>query len=212
MGSGVDVTRSYPLSGFRAIDVAAFTLTVTRGDTFAVSVTADDNVFDRLVVDVRTGTLRLGIANQTSLRQVTLRAEVTMPELDALDSACNATVTMRGFSSDILRTIDLSGASHLDADLHSSQLRLTASGASNVVLRGSATELQVDLGGASNTTATDFAVVNADVSLSGASRAQLQVTGQIRSAELSGASTLRYGGGGAVSGVQTSGGSTISRG
>lgn len=185
---------------------------MTKGDTFSVAVTADDNVFDRLVVEVRNGTLRLGIAKETSLRQVTLRAVVTLPEVDALDGAGSASVTMSGFSTDILRTIDLSGASHLEADLRSSQLRLTASGASTAVLRGGATDLLVELGGASSTTATEFPVVNADVSLSGASQAQLQVTGQIRSADLSGASSLRYGGTANVTGVQTSGGSTISRG
>jgi hypothetical protein len=208
----VDATRTYPLTGFRSVDVASFLLTLTRGDAFSVSVTADDNVFDRLVVEVRDGTtLRLAVANQTSLRQVTLKATVTMPELDTLDATASSTVGLSGFATDIPRTIELSGASTLDGDLRASKLELQASGSSEATLRGGAADLVLELGGASTATVTDFSVVNADVELSGASKADLTVTGQIRSAELGGASRLTYGGGGTARDVETSGGSTVTK-
>jgi hypothetical protein len=212
VGSGVDETRPYPLSGFRSVDVTAFALTLTRGDAFAVNVTADNNVFDRLVVEVRDGaTLHIGIANQTSLRQVTLKAEVTMPELDGLDASGSSKVTMSGFGSDVPRTIELSGASTLDGDLRATKLELEASGSSEAKLRGGATDLVLVLGGSSSAAAADFSVTNADVELSGASKADLTVTGQIRSADLGGASHLTYGGGAAEGDVETSGGSTITK-
>ena len=212
IGSGVDETRPYPLAGFRSIDVDAFSLTVNRGDTFAVSVTADNNVFERLVVEVRDGTtLHLGVAPQTSLRQVTLRAEVTMPELDGLDAAASSGVNLAGFTTDVRRTVELSGGSRLDGDLRATSLELEASGASQATLRGGANELVIDLSGASKADATGFSVSEAEVDLSGASEADLTVTGTIRSAELGGASQLRYGGGGSEGDVETSGGSRITK-
>jgi hypothetical protein len=54
-GSGNPVTKQYDYSDFSGVRVdSAFAATVTRGDAFAVSVTADDNLVKYLrIQDVR---------------------------------------------------------------------------------------------------------------------------------------------------------------
>jgi hypothetical protein len=209
VASGVPATRDFPLVDFTDVDVSAFTATITRGDAFAVSVTADDNVFDRLVVEVREGELHLEIADNTTLQGATLSATVTMPEVNSVDGSNGAVLTVGGFQTDVDRDLELSGASQLTGDLRAAELSLELSGGGVATLTGSAASLEVDGSGGAIVSALDLPVTDAEVELSGGSQAELTITGEV-SADLSGGSELRYAGGATQDDVETSGGSSIS--
>jgi hypothetical protein len=208
VASGVPATRDFPLVDFTGADVSVFTATITRGDAFAVSVTADDNVFDRLVVEVREGVLHLGIADNTTLQGATLSATVTMPEVSSVDGSGGAILTVGGFQTDVDRDLELSGASQLTGELRAAGLSLDVSGGGIATLSGGAASLEVDGSGGAIVSALDLPVTDADVELSGGSQAELTVTAEI-SADLSGGSELRYAGGATQGDVETSGGSSI---
>jgi hypothetical protein len=209
VASGVPTTRDFPLVDFTGLDVSVFTATITRGDAFAVSVTADDNVFDRLVVEVREGVLHLGIAEGTTLQGATLSATVAMPEVASVDGSGGAILTVGGFQTDVDRDLELSGASQLTSELRAAALTLDVSGGGVATISGRAASLEVDGSGGAIVRALDLPVTDAEVELSGGSQAELTVTGEI-AADLSGGSELRYAGGAAQGDVETSGGSSIS--
>jgi hypothetical protein len=193
-GSGTVVSRDYPLSGFTHVDVSsAFTVDIAGADTFQVTVEADDNVFDRLVVEVVEGELRIGVANNTTLQNVRLSASVLLPDLEELEvsGAVDATVTPNS-------------AARLDVE---------ATGASTVTMSGEAEELSIELSGGSTFAGRDLtAVVLTEAELSGGSQAEVTVTSRIDSVEASGGSELVYHGGPEVGEVETSGGSRVEAG
>jgi len=104
---------------------------------------------------------------------------------------------------------DLSGASRVTGDIIAGDADLDVSGASNVQLQGAASDMEIEASGASHVDLADFVVSNADVNLSGARQATVNLDG-ILDADLSGASNLSYIGEPTMGDIDTSGGSTIS--
>lgn len=210
VGSGRPVTREMDLSGFTRVQAgSAFTVDIKQGDGFYVAVTADDNLFERLNVSVSGDTLRLQLRPGLNVSRATLRAEVTMPSLRGLDLSGASHCTLAGFKSAESLRLDLSGASSLQGGIEAGNVRLQASGASDVELTGAGGNLSGSSSGASTIRLTDFAVKDADLSLSGASRAYINARGRL-DADVSGASRVEYSGGPTIGRLQTTGGSSIS--
>jgi len=107
--------------------------------------------------------------------------------------------------------IDISGASKIDIlDMNLTRLIVSASGASKIYGEGSAAEISLTASGSSH---FNFYAIESDfldLSLSGASSAEVTVNNTIKGS-LTGASTLKYKNTENVSGVSTTGGSKIIR-
>lgn len=210
VGSGRTVTREMDLAGFSHVQAgSAFVVDIKQASTYRVTVTVDDNLADYLDVSVSGDSLRLRLKPGHSYSRGTLRAEVTMPTLRGIDLSGASQATLAGFESAESLGLNLSGASILRGSIEAGDVRLEASGASTVELTGAGDTLSGMGSGASAIRLADFPVGDADISLSGASRADLDVRGRLN-ADLSGASHLEYAGSPTLGRTQTSGGSTIS--
>ncbi len=229
-GSGRLVTKDLDITDFHGIEAqSTFQIEVTQGEAYSVSVTADDNVWDRLEVGKHGDTLRLGLQQPSMINHVTLRAEITMPALEAVKASGASRVTARGFSEKDVESfqlrvsgasrfsgdiqannadLELSGASRYDGEVRAHNADLELSGASRVDVSGAVASLRLAASGASTADMPDLTADEADVRLSGASRAELNVTNDL-DYELSGASTLRYAGRPRVGHSDTSGGSSV---
>ncbi len=209
IGSGRTVTREMDLTGFTRVQAgSAFVVDIKQGDSYHVAVTADDNLFDDVDASVSGDTLRLRLRPGTRVSRFTLRAEVTMPSLQGVELSGASRGTLTGFRSADRLAIDVSGASSLRGDIEAGDVRLEVSGASTVELTGSGGNLSGNGSGASSLRLARFPVQDADISLSGASTAELDISGRLN-ADLSGASRLEYAGSPTLGRMQTSGGSTI---
>lgn len=153
--------------------------------------------------------LILRLKRGVSLRDATLEATITMPELETLTLSGASAGSVSGFRSSDRLDIALSGASSLDGGLEAVDTRINASGASRVVLEGSATEMVIVGSGASKLNLGDFAADTARVTLSGASEATVNALDRIDPVDVTGASTLRYRGDPNFGRVHTSGASTV---
>ena len=103
----------------------------------------------------------------------------------------------------------ISGASTLTSNVTvDGDVQLIVSGASTVELEGEANDITINASGASNVDLSTFSVNNADVLLSGASQATINLEG-ILNANVSGASHLLYIGNPTLGDIETSSGSTI---
>ncbi len=158
-GSGQYATRDYGVDGFTGISVCCgFKVTVTGGDAFKVSVTADDNVLDYIVAAKEGNTLRLGLdtSQRSSFSTTKLEAAVTMPTLQA--------VTVSGGSQLYLGQSAPQGSS----------LTVDGSGGSQAHLEAmSVQKANVNLSGGATTTLN--VMENLDYNLSGGS--ELRYTG-----------------------------------
>jgi len=232
-GSGNLVTQEFEFSDFTRVEVgSAFQVEIVQADSYRVSVTADDNLFEYIQVSKVGETLKIGL-KLLPMRPLftTLRAEISMPQIYDLNLSGATRGTVSGFSSTENLDIELSGASSLNlAEMSAGDVefelsgasrvsgditaggdaRLDLSGASSVQLQGSAGDLVIDASGASRVELDNFPVASADVKLSGASGATVNLDGRL-DADLSGASRLRYIGEPTMGDIDTSGGSTLSK-
>lgn len=230
-GSGNLVTREMDLSGFTRVAAgSAFEVEIIQGDSYNVIITADDNLFDYIRVDKDGDTLEIRLKSNYNYGFLTLRARVTMPSLYGLDLSGATKATVSGFDSSADFALDLSGASSMTmSEMSAGDMSLEVSGASRVAgsiavgdaefdisgastasLAGSANNIVVSASGASHVELGDFPVNNAEVTLSGASRATVNPSGRL-DVDLSGASNLSYIGEPTIGDVSMSGGSTMTR-
>lgn len=211
VGSGRSVTEEYDFSGFTRVNVgSAFEVDVTQGDDYAVSVTVDDNIVQYLEVRLDGDTLRIGLRPtiRFGFGNTVLRAEITMPEMEGLDLSGATRTRVRGFSSDKMLDVEVSGASTLTGDISSGEMNIEASGASRVELSGETGALDARASGASTLRLQDLASTDTRVNASGASTVVVNPSGRL-TGDASGASTVRYAGSPSTVQVNTSGASSV---
>jgi hypothetical protein len=211
VGSGQTVTTEQDLSGFSKVEASsAFRVNITRSDKYSVEITVDEKVKPYLDVAVKGDTLHIGLKPGTALTGASgpLDAVVTMPALKglALSGACNATIG--GFKSQDRLDTELSGASKLNGEIEAGDIRMELSGASQTTLSGKGKKLDLEASGASQANLADLALADAAVNLSGASKATVNVSGNL-SVDASGASSLQYTGDPTLGPVKTSGASSV---
>jgi len=230
-GSGDLKTEEMDFSEFTRVEVgSAFEVEITQSDSYSVSITADDNLFNHIEVSKEGKILKIGLKPRITFGSVTLKAKITMPQLRGLDLSGATRGTVSGFSStenvdlevsgaSSLELVDISvgdvksdisGASKVTGDITAGDADFDVSGASTVQLEGSASDIVVDASGASRVKLAAFPVNNADIKLSGASSGTVNLDGRL-DADLSGASKLEYIGEPAMGDINTSGASTLSK-
>lgn len=210
-GSGRPETRTYDFSGFTKVAVgSAFQTEITRGESYATSVTIDDNLVQYLDVRVVGDTLRIGLRPHVSLgfRNMTPKAEITMPRLEGLDLSGATRTHITGFSNSEAVSMSVSGASQLRGDITAGEMRLRVSGASTVEITGSTGSLDVDASGASTVRLDGLKSTDTQVQASGASNITVNASGKI-TGQASGASSVSYVGSPASIQVDTSGASNV---
>lgn len=186
-GSDQLVSRSFDLAGFSRIDANnTAQVKVTRGEAFRVEIEVNDNLAPRLDVAVRGDTLYIGLQNG-SYSHVTLRAQVTMPELTG---------------------VKLDGASTLQGQLDSEKLSLNLNGASQATLTGTADLVSIHIDGSSQALLGDLDAAEVEVNANGASRIEIKTSGEVRG-KANGASTITVAGAPTSVDVQTEGASQV---
>jgi hypothetical protein len=191
-GSGNLVTRNMDFSNFTAVDVGGgFRVEITHSNSYSIRVTADNNTFDYIDVYKTDDTLTIGLKTGYSYRSVTLKAQITMPNLYSLVLSGGTQGTAGEFASTHEFNLVLSGGSSLELEGAASNINLVASG-------GSRSDL------------SDFMVHNATVLLSGGSQATINLDDTLN-ANLSGGSQLQYIGTPTMGDISTSGGSAITK-
>lgn len=175
-GSGNLITERLALSGFTGIEVGGSWQVTVRPGPYDVQVTVDDNVVDDLRVEVRGDALHFGLRPRLGLRRVTLRAQVTMPRLDAVEVGGSGDVTFSDFERPSLR-LGVTGSGAVEGSgISVGALAAGVSGSGDITLEGCAT-------------------ASADVSITGSGDITLSGAAGDRPA---GALTLQIGGSGSA--------------
>jgi len=232
VGSRNLVTDDMDFGDFTGVSVGgAFDVEVMKSDSYSVSITADDNLFDYVEVSKTGYMLMIGLKWGYNYQFANLRAEIAIPELYELEfsGATHGAVVGFGCSHAFVLVlsgasslhvsnvsvgdveVDVSGASYLDGNLTAGgDATFVASGESTVELVGEADYLVATVSGASHVELSEFRVHNAIVNLSGASRSTVNLDGRL-DAVVSGASHLLYLGNPTMGDISTSDVSAIGR-
>jgi hypothetical protein len=204
-------TRDIALINFDQLAMgSAFKIHVKQGSSFRIQATGELNDLDDLEAIVnRAGVLEIRYRNTWRGNRDRMDIDITMPTLRAVDFSGASVSTIEGFPN--MRNLDiaLSGASKATYYGSIERLGVDLSGASQLDLSGAGTYLTGDLSGASQLYAFDYPVNEADLGLSGASRARLTVNNLLK-VDASGGSNVRYKGTPTLD-RQLSGGSTVTK-
>jgi hypothetical protein len=191
VGSGDLRTQEVAQSDFMIVDVGSgFKVNITQASSYSLSITADDNMFDYIEVTKTGNTLSVGLESGVSYQTSTLKAEITMPDLQEVQFSGGVNGTASGFVMSHDFRAELSGGSILRIEGEAGNLTATCSGGSRLEL-------------------SEFGVTNASIDFSGGSQGTINVDG-VLDADLSGGSLLFYIGNPTLGDINTSGGSNIS--
>ena len=222
------VTRTIDAPDFDRVDAArAVKVVITGKATGKITIEADDNIMEYVVVEAKGGRLTATIdksVNNVSNADVT----VTVPangRIRALDASSAAritsdvTLTADKFSIDASSaaridaavkstscTVAASSASNIDAAIETGSCTVGASSASKITLKGSADKCSIDMSSAAKLSAAEFTVADCSVDTSSAAKATVNCTDKLR-AEASSGSSIRYTGDCQTSISKSSGGS-----
>ena len=213
-GSGRLETKPFALADFDSIEVnRGVQVQMVRGDSFAVSVTADDNVWDALDVSRQDTTLRIELPSDRLLSNVTVRATVSMPVLLSIHASGGAHATFSGFEVSATAGLALhaSGASEIEGGTNTDALSLDLSGGSRATLSGATAKATIDGSGGCNANLGNLTAQTADLSLSGNSSGSVTVDRNL-DYDLSGASHVVYFGAPQIGKAETSGSSSAQAG
>ena len=192
IGSGKVINKDFDSRDFSRVTVgSAFQIELTQGDSYKVTISADDNIMTYVQVTKTGDTLKIGLQSGRSYNNTTLKAKVTLPTLEGLELSGAAKGTLSGFKSNKALSVELSGAGQLSGEIQSGNANFELSGASKATLKGSAQDAKANVSGASVLDLENYALQNLDVNASGASNVTANIKGKL-DVELSGASNLSY--------------------
>lgn len=190
VGSGNLRTEEEIFSDFNAVNIGSgFQVQITRSNSYHITVTADDNLFDRIEVSKMGNILSIGLTPGVSVTSTTLEVDISMPDLRELQFSGGVRGTATGFNLTHDLNAELSGGSALTMEGRANRLTVSASGGSSIVL-------------------SNFVVIDADIEFSGGSQGTINLSGRL-DANLSGGSKLFYLGDPTLGDITTSGGSTV---
>jgi hypothetical protein len=211
MGSGKLTTQDFQFADFQSVEIAnAFQADISQSDTFSVSITADDNLFDYIKVVKNGSKLSIRFDNLGRYTRGTLKAKITMPILEALSVSGASTGTVSGFKLSQPVSLDASGASTLNGSLDSDTITIHASGASKTNLQGTANTATLAADDASTLNLSGLSTDSASVDLSGASNATISANRKL-DYNLSGASHLTYQGSPSIGRTSSNGASSVTK-
>ena len=192
VGSGNLVTNEEFISDFTSVDAGSgFNIEISQSSSYSVLVTADDNIMDYIDVSKSGDILKVGVNWGVSFSSVTLKVEITMPDIQGLELSGGSKGKIEEISSTDPISIILSGGAQL-------------------VGFGEAGDLSIDMSSGSQLDFTNFTSQNVNIELSGGSQATINLDGTL-DADLSGGSQLYYIGDPILGDIESSGGSSINK-
>ena len=168
-GSGVAATQPREVAAFQSIDLAGSNNVVIRvGEKQSVVVKADDNLLDRVTTEVHSGTLVIANTPGSFTTKSPMRVEVDLPALDALTLSGSGNVVVTGVEAKRL-AVNLPGSGTLAGDGTATRLDVTVGGSGTVQLtRLVAADVRADVSGSGSIFVTATKRLDASVSGSGA--------------------------------------------
>jgi hypothetical protein len=101
-GSGNVITKKYDFAAFDKVNVAGFngSVQIKLGTTFSITVEADDNLINWIVVEKKEDVLKISqqAPPDSWIMGGTFKVTITMPEISKLANSSNGDVSVDGFT------------------------------------------------------------------------------------------------------------------
>jgi hypothetical protein len=202
------------LSGFTSVKASSgVNVYLSQGSTESVEIGAEEEVFQYVIAEIDNNTLVIRIDNSSKRwfkKTGEVNVYVSFTELENIQLSGGTDVMGEGMLEfDNLR-VSASGGSDLRLNLQVNELEVKCSGGADVVLAGAAAYFKGNASGGSDIKAKDLEAEVAEVSASGAADIHIRASRAL-TASASGASDIVYYGNPEKVNVQSSGASDITR-
>lgn len=193
-------TRKYKLSGFRGVEIGgAFEVHLKKSPTFFVTAQGEEEDLENLQFDIDKGVLEVTFKDshrswkfnwKNNHRDVVL--QIGLPELKEAEFTGAAKLLMSGFNNEEDIKLYFSGAAKgIVEDLDVEKFSVELSGAAKLKASGKSVKLNVCGSGASSFEGFPFTTRDADIDLSGASKAEVSIKNSLK-VDASGASKVVF--------------------
>ncbi len=154
-----------PVPAFNSIHAnGPINVYIQRGNEDKVVIRADDNVHDKVTVEVVEGQLRI-FNNAFIQGERVLDAYVTYRALDSIDAAGASTVTSRSMLDTERFKLVARGAAEVRLQINCQNLDLDMQGVANVFLAGTADQFDFSISHVGDLTAYNFDVLNCNAQM-----------------------------------------------
>ncbi|MFB9954966.1 head GIN domain-containing protein [Cellulomonas denverensis] len=194
--AGPTETRNVEIEDVSAIDLrTSGDLTIRRGDTPSLTITAGERTQDRLTSEVRNGVLVLDARGDFGIRiGGSISYELVVTELSDLVVAGSGDVS----ASDVVGAdglqVQIEGSGDVDIDqIDTADVWVSVEGSGGVDLSGRADGAGVSIEGSGGVDLGDLAVAEADVSIEGSGEVEVDARDRL-AVSISGSGSVRYSG------------------
>jgi len=230
-GSGVLETRQFDYADFTQLALSqGFQANVNQADSFSVSLTMDDNMYDYLDMKQTEGKLYINLEGG-SYRDYTAKVNISMPELRGLELSASSAAVLTDFLIEGPLDLEAEASSTIVfSNVQAASVRCRASSSSMVFgrvdmddgnfsvvassavqLEGSAESVSLDVTSSSAANLAKFDVVDMSIELSAGSSGTVNVSGRL-DLSVHAVSYLQYFGDPIIGDYDVSTGSRVERG
>lgn len=178
-GNNNVTTEDRKTESFNGIKVSSgIDVYLKQGNDFSIKVEADENLHEYILTEVRDGILHVYTdANiRYSERKVVY---VTMKEINSLStSSAGDIIGQTPVKTDEMR-LSASSAGDIKIELYAKKADVNISSSGDITINGEADELEADLSSAGDLNANEFSVREADIRVSSAGNADVNVSERI---------------------------------
>jgi hypothetical protein len=209
-GNGKVVKQSRNVGSFKQIETSgAFDIVLKQGPAEEVAVETDENLQNLVSTKVEGTTLEIDTKDRVG-HFTKMKVYITVKELDKISAS--GAVNVETESPLNLENLDIecSGSVKTNMEMAIRNLKIDCSGSGKLYMKGTASRVEVDGSGAVDLFAYDLLTEEYNIDLSGAGKAEINVTKKLR-AEISGAGSIRYKGSPSEISQEVSGAGTIKK-
>lgn len=195
-GSGNLKKEQRNVNAFSKIDVSRGIQVIARQGSASstIALEADDNILPYIETKIIGSKLIITIKENVNVQTKSpMKVYVTAPEISEFEVSSAARVTGDGVWKANAMEIDLSSAGKVELNLNVGELKIDVSSAADAVLEGDVNKLEAEISSAAKLNASQLAAKIADVEVSSAAKASIQVTEELRY-DVSSAASLKYSG------------------
>jgi len=191
-GNGKVVTKERNASAFAELRVSSgIDVYLKQGDKEAIKVEADENLHEYILTEIRNGVLNVYTDNVNIREAERERVYVTMKDIRSIKvSSAGDVVGETPVNSDRLE-LNVSSAGNIKLEVHSKDLSVDISSSGDVNISGESDKLNADLSSAGDLNAFDLKTREAEVSVSSAGDADINVSERM-TARASSAGDINY--------------------
>ena len=198
--AGAETTRNYQVGEFNRIEVAGgYDVTVATGSAPSVRATGGERALERMVVEVRNGTLKIYTKKRSGLsfgtRRHSVKLAVTVPSLAGADVAGSGNIAVDRVAGDMFKA-GVAGSGNVrlgQVDVKRLKAEIAGSGEINAGT-GRAAVADYHIAGSGDIEAGGLVAEIASVSIAGSGNVAAQATGSA-AVEIAGSGDVRMTGG-----------------